>query len=121
MDVQPPYRIGQIVQAEIAQRRLYAEVRLIATNFKGEVLCWVRPLVITHVDPLLPQDVRRSVDVIWPIEWFSPTFDTDLIDLWPYLDWEQVVFLGQSSEHLAYLEVFSQLFYQSIYAARGTA
>jgi len=107
------YRVGQIVRVLSNDCCLYAEVRNLATSSAGEPLCWARPLVLLSESP---QDVRRAMDVIWPIGWFTPAYDVELLELWAFLDWEQVVFLGPSPEHISLLQRFTQGLYREIYS-----
>ncbi|WP_218079419.1 hypothetical protein [Anthocerotibacter panamensis] len=110
------YQVGQIVQVCTEDGRLWAEVRSVSTNPKGEVLCWARPLVITPLHDAPPRDVRLAMDVIWPIHWFIPAYDTELLAIWAFLDWEQVHYLGPNRDQIDDLYHFSQGLYRQAYS-----
>jgi hypothetical protein len=113
--VQQPFKNGQIVQVALLESALFAQVRSIVQRSETEILCWARPLVLRETTGF--QDVRQAMDVIWPILWFTPAYDVELLDAWPFLDWEEVVYLGPSKAHLSLLQEFTQRLYQTKYIA----
>jgi len=111
--VEQPYRSGQIVRVPGSRRVLYAQWLSSVTNPNLEVFCWARPLVI--IQGVQTWDVRQGMDVIWPRDWFSPAYDQEVLDLFPFLDWEEVVYLGPSKTQMDILQDFVQELYRDRY------
>jgi hypothetical protein len=91
------FQQDQIVCMRVAPAVLYCVVRSTNTNPQGEALCWARPLFIQELDEV--HDVRCSVDVLCPLHWFEPTYDVEVLDHLPLLDWEQVAIFGLNAQH----------------------
>lgn len=91
------FQQDQIVCMRIAPAVLYCVVRSTSTNPQGEVQCWARPLFIQELEEV--HDVRCSVDVLCPLHWFEPTYDVEVLDHLPLLDWEQVASFGLNAQH----------------------
>jgi len=115
------FQSGQIVQVALEEdSALFAQVLSVVQRSEEEILCWARPLVLRKNVGFLGetvefQDVRQAMDVIWPIAWFTPAYDAELLEVWPLLDWEEVVYLGPSKAHLSLLQEFTQRLYQAKY------
>lgn len=91
------FQRDQIVCLRVAPAVLYCVVRATNTNPQGEVLCWARPLYIQEWEEV--HDVRCSVDILCPLAWFEPTYDVEVLDHLPLLDWEQAAVFGLSTQH----------------------
>jgi hypothetical protein len=108
------FQAGQIIQVTAEERILYCEA-LSTVERSTEILCWARPLTIRAEEVFW--DVRQAMDVIWPADWFAPAYDGELLAVWHLLDWEAVVYLGPSKEHLSLLQEFTQELYRQNYPA----
>lgn len=94
------FQRDQIVCIRLAPAVLYCVVRSTNTNPQGEALCWARPLYIQVMQELEEiHDVRCSVDILCPLHWFEPTYDVEVLDHLPLLDWEQVAIFGLNAQH----------------------
>ena len=81
MEIKINFQAGQIVFLEYGECRLYAEVIQVVVERN---LCWVRPLLLITQDYEPPQvtDLRSTSDILWPISWFQPAIDTQVIGLY---------------------------------------
>ena len=80
MDTHPEFQPGQIVSLEHGDKNLYAEVIEVVVSRQ---LCWVRPLLLakhTQESPLIT-DLRDASDLLWPIQFFRPALDTEVITI----------------------------------------
>ncbi|MGA7955280.1 MAG: hypothetical protein WCA07_17350 [Gloeobacterales cyanobacterium] len=102
------FQQDQIVCMRVAPAVLYCVVRSTSTNLQGEVLCWARPLFIQELEEV--HDVRCSVDVLCPLQWFEPTFDVEVLNHLPLLDWEQAAILGLNAQHRQRVSHFIRYF-----------
>jgi len=110
-----PLTVGTVVRVTGPTHYLYSEVRSVVEHPSNQMLCWARPLVLTTPWGEQPRDVRRTLDLLWPLAWFTPAFDQETLHLWPYLDWEVTVPLGISPEQVAQLRDFSHRLYEQMY------
>lgn len=78
------FKSHQIVCLELQRQRLYGEViQIIAQKQR----CWVRPLLLVTVtydsehelESYL--DLRQAPDLVWPLSFFRPALDTEVIPL----------------------------------------
>ncbi len=77
----------QIVYLPWRQQRLYTElIQRVERQGKG----WVRPLSLVELsadgDVVTAYDLRSSSDLIWPLAWFQPALDTEVLPLLSLMD-----------------------------------
>lgn len=106
---------NQIVCLEHQESCLYGEVIQLIPERQ---LCWFRPICIVisdRSDEYLPKskliDLQLGADLIWPIAFFRPVLDTEVISFWGKLnDVSNLVMPKKSSrQHLNY---FVKLFWR---------
>ena len=72
----------QIVCLEHGSTSLYAEVIQVG---ESRPICWVRPLLLASSDYLsgepLIYDLRSTADLVWPLIFFRPALDTEVMPL----------------------------------------
>lgn len=80
MNISLNFQPGQIVSLAHGERNLYAEVVQVVVSRQ---LCWARPLLLVTVtdEPPLITDLRDASDLFWPINFFRPALDTEVITL----------------------------------------
>lgn len=86
MDFTQNFQPRQIVCLEYGGTCLYAEVIQVVVSRQ---VCWVRPLLLgvfpdgfQPYDQLPPlYDLRSSADLLWPITFFRPALDTEVMPL----------------------------------------
>ena len=82
MDFICDFQPRQIVCLEHESTRLYAEVIQVG---ESRPICWVRPLLLApgnylSGEPLI-YDLRPTADLVWPLIFFRPALDTEVIPL----------------------------------------
>ncbi len=82
MEITLNFHPGQIVSLEHDDSKLYAEVIQVVIS---RHLCWVRPLLLlvksSESEPPLINDLREASDLLWPLDFFRPALDTEVIPI----------------------------------------
>lgn len=82
MDFICDFQPRQIVSLEYESTYLYAEVIQVV---ESRLVCWVRPLLLAPGNYLdwepLVYDLRSTADLVWPLTFFRPALDTEVIPL----------------------------------------
>ncbi len=70
---------NQLVCLRTSTQVLLAEVKEIALNARGELLCWARPLVISTQTQV--EDVRQAPDLLWPAIELEAALDVEVLSM----------------------------------------
>lgn len=106
------FKSHQIVSLAHQNSCLYAEV---IQEIPERQMCWVRPLLLAvDIYSVSPQvyDLQSASDLVWPIQAFSPAFDTEVIPFLSALESSEF----QSSENTQAARSRLQNFIQQVYS-----
>ncbi|NJK38655.1 MAG: hypothetical protein HC835_17510 [Oscillatoriales cyanobacterium RM2_1_1] len=112
MDLNASFQPGQIVDLKHGEFCLYAEVIQVVTERQ---ICWVRPLLLLKFSGDLDQpnpafyNLHHSPDLIWPIELFQPTLDTEVIPWLAQLNSDAAKITDDSSAHVQLRGLIDQI------------
>jgi hypothetical protein len=110
----------QIVCLASSNHVLYGEVIKIIVE---KELCWVRPLILAEILEEFSDfssslkdtqviDLRYTSDLFYPIRYFRPALDTEVLPLWDYLMTSDIDF-DKISENRLQLNSFLKQFHNN--------